>query len=161
MTNNSVFKSCTKAEIDKVTNKALGILKSGRTNSLKEEKQNDGNSRKKNEIYRANFFTLEGRPLSNEEIKKLLIKYLRPDAIADVQIDERTEPWRANNKMYIYIIYPILCWVEKEMEYKEKVQTYLKIEMIQLKKQDKLVLLISLHEPEDKNLQPRYHMLKN
>ena len=93
--------------------------------------------------------------LKKEYVKELLKKFLKSQDICDVQIDERTEKLRQNNRMYIYCT-DLEIIVEEHK--KETVKTYIKIELLNTKP-NKSVLLISLHKPEY-NMSRKYDQLR-
>lgn len=134
---NSIWGLCSKSKIEKATRTIINILKSGQKGSLKDEQQ-DGVEREKNRKFKVKY------DISDEYKKELLIDNLKKEKIFDVQIDERPEKIRNGNEMYIYYLVLDILVENKEI----KVDTYVKIEMVQIKGNKKIVLLISFHEPE-------------
>lgn len=133
----SIFYKCTKKQIEDATNKILNILKSGQKDSLREETK-DAEEREKNKKFKADY------DINDEYKKELLIDNLKKEKIFDVKLDERPEKLRNGNEMYIYYLVLDLLVDNREI----KVDTYVKIEMVQIKGNKKIVLLISFHEPE-------------
>ena len=144
----SVISDYSKKEIDDVTKTIIGILKSGRKDSMIMETI-DGTEREKNQIFMVEY------DLKKEYVKELLKKFLKSQDICDVQIDERTEKLRQNNRMYIYCT-DLEIIVEEHK--KETVKIYIKIELLNTKP-NKSVLLISLHKPEY-NMSRKYDQLR-
>ena len=147
----SIIKDCSKKDIDYATKKIVGILRSGRKNSLMHEVQ-DSAEREINKQFKAKY------DISDELEKELLLKNLCPQAISDVQIDERTDKLRQGNKMYIYLL-ELELDIEEGKAVKNKVDTYVKIEMIKPSGNKKNVLLISFHEPKYK-MKKEYNNLR-
>lgn len=148
----SIIKKCTKREIDEATRKIIGILKSGREGSLMHELQ-DSAEREINKQFKAKY------DISDELEKELLLKNLCPQAISDVQIDERIEKLRHGNRMYIYLLELDLDIERNDDIVKDKVDTYVKIEMIEPSGNKKNVLLISFHEPNEE-MKKEYNNLR-
>lgn len=148
----SIIKDCSKKDIDDATKKIVGILRSGRKNSLMHELQ-DREEREINQQFKAKY------DISDQLEKELILKNLSPRAISDVQIDERTDKLRQGNKMYIYLLELELDIEEEGKAVKNKVDTYVKIEMIKPSGNKKNVLLISFHEPKYK-MKKEYNNLR-
>jgi len=136
----SILKQFTKKDIDYTTRKILNIVKSGQKPPFLEE-LDDGAEREKNKKFRLEYGIEEW-----EGVKKLLLENLTSKDIADIQLDERPERLRNGQNMYIYLISPNLS---KDGIKFEKVDVYVKMELLQIKGNKKVVLLISLHEPND------------
>ena len=133
----SIIWDCSKKAIDDATARIIGILKSGRKDSIIPELK-DGIEREKNQAF------LRKYGIRESERKELLLKHLKSQDICDVQIDERIETNRHGNLMYIY-------GTDFKIKIGEKtestVKTYIKIEILAIKS-NRYVLLISFHEPE-------------
>lgn len=146
----SVFYKCTKKDIDEITKKIINILNSGASDALKFETY-QGKGREKNDNFRNTYFLKK-----DEVVKDIIIKNLKSSDISDVQVDERLEQWRNGNLMYIYLMTASLS--TDSVKY-EKTDVYLKVELVEIKGNKKIVLVISLHEPE-RSMTRNYQRLK-
>lgn len=146
----SVLYKYSKKEIDDITRKIINILNSGVSDALKFEIY-QGKEREKNDNFRNTYFLKD-----DEVVKNIIIKNLKSEDISDVQIDERPEKWRNGNLMYIYLM---TARLSDDSEKYKKVDIYLKVELVEIKGNKKIVLVISLHEPE-KSMTRKYKILK-
>ncbi len=146
----SVFYKCTKKDIDEITKKIINILNSGASDALKFETY-QGQGREKNDNFRNTYFLKK-----DEVVKDIIIKNLKSSDISDVQVDERLEQWRNGNLMYIYLMTASLS--TDSVKY-EKTDVYLKVELVEIKGNKKIVLVISLHAPE-RSMTRNYQRLK-
>lgn len=133
----NILLNYTKTYIDSVTKKIINILKSKR---FKFETEDDfGTPRIKNSNFCRKY------DLQEDETVELIIKSLTSECFCDVKIDNSKYENRRGKEMFIYLL--TLMLTEDGANYKP-VNVYLKLEMVQITGNKKIVLIISIHEPE-------------
>lgn len=139
----------TKTYIDSVTKKIINILKNKHYDFEPEDEY--GNERKKNKIFRTKY------DLEIDDEVDLIKDNLSSESICEVQKDNSNDKKRKGNLMFIYML---ILNLSQDGRIYNPVKVYLKVEMVQITGNKKVVLIISMHEPEYE-MEPKYKSLPN